>query len=324
MKTEAIRIHETGAADKMLWEEISLPQLQADEVLVRNEAIGLNYIDIYYRKGLYVTPLPAVLGMEGAGVVEDVGCDSEMRVGERVCYCTAGLGAYAKHRIVKEDKLIRLPDNINFEDAAAVLLKGMTVEYLIRRTCPVRTGDTVLWHAIAGGVGLIACQWLKQLGVNIIGTAGSEEKAALAKEHGCDEVVLYNSEDVASRVREITDGKGVRVAFDSVGAATFAGTLDSLAVRGMFVSFGNASGAVPPFEPMLLAQKGSLFYTRPTLFSYCSDVTDMNESADALFYAMHAGLQVKIGMRTALTDVAEAHRALEKRQTTGSVVLLPS
>ena len=261
MKTEAVRIHETGGADKMRREEITLSSPAADEALVRHEAIGVNFIDVYHRTGLYPQPLPAVLGLEAAGVVEAAGEKSGVSVGERVGYCVAGLGAYAKHRLVKGERLIRLPDDIGFEQAAALLLKGMTVEYLIRRAYPVRAKDTVLWHAVAGGVGLIACQWLKQLGVRIIGTAGNEEKATLAKAHGCDEVILYDHEDVATRVCELTDGKGVPVAFDSVGAATFEGTLNSLAPRGVFVSFGNASGAVGAFEPSLLAQKGSLFFT---------------------------------------------------------------
>ncbi|MGI9337207.1 MAG: quinone oxidoreductase family protein [Gammaproteobacteria bacterium] len=319
-----MRIRQTGEADKLRAETITLPPLAAGEALVKVAAAGVNFIDVYHRTGLYPLPLPAVLGLEGAGVVEEVAADVvAVKPGDRVGFCAAGLGAYAGYKIAPAERLTPLPDDISFEQAAAVLLKGMTVEYLIRRLYPVRAGQVVLWHAAAGGVGLLACQWLKQLGATVIGTAGSEEKAQLAKAHGCDYVVLYGEEDVAKRVREITDGKGVPVAFDSVGASTFQSTLDSLAVRGMFVSFGNASGAVPPFEPGVLAAKGSLFFTRPTLMSYCASAAEIRESADALFFAVRGGLRINIGKTLPLADAALAHELLESRQTTAATILLP-
>ena len=323
-QAEAIRIHKTGGADVMRRENVSLPPPGPDEVLIETRAAGVNFIDVYHRTGLYPLELPATLGMEGAGVVEAVGENvSDLQVGARVGYCVGGIGAYSSRRLLKADAAIPLPDDVSFEQAAAVLLKGMTVEYLIRRVRPVRAGEYVLFHAAAGGVGLIACQWLKQLDAIVIGTAGSEEKAALAREHGCDHVILYNKEDVAARTREITGGEGVPVAFDSVGQATFDATLNSLSPRGMFVSFGNASGAVQPFAPSVLAQKGSLFFTRPTLAAYCAPPADMRASADALFFAMRAGLHPIIGDTLPLSDATNAHRALEARKTSGSTVLLP-
>ena len=324
LETAAIRIRETGGVDVMRRETVSLPPPGAGEVLVETRAAGVNFIDVYHRTGLYPLPLPATLGMEGAGVVEAVGEGvSGVVPGARVGYCVGGTGAYSERRLLKADAVIPLPDDVSFEQAAAVLLKGMTVEYLIRRARPVRAGEFVLLHAAAGGVGLIACQWLKQLDAKVIGTVGNEEKAALAEAHGCDHVIFYDKEDVAARVREITGGAGVPVAYDSVGRATFAATLDSLAPRGMFVSFGNASGAVEPFAPSVLAQKGSLFFTRPTLAAYCAPPADMRASADALFFAMRAGLRPVVGATLPLADAAEAHRALEARKTTGSTVLLP-
>ena len=324
METEAIRIHQTGGVDTLRYETVSLPMPAKDEVLIKTQAIGVNFIDVYHRIGFYPVPLPAILGMEGAGVIESVGDDVvDFKGGDRVGYCVGGLGAYATYRVIKADALIALPDDLSFEQAAAVLLKGMTVEYLIRRTYAVRAGETVLLHAAAGGVGLIACQWLKQLGAVVIGTVGNEEKAALAMAHGCDYVIFYDKEDIAARVREITNGKGVPVAYDSVGRATFEATLNSLAARGMFVSFGNASGAVEAFAPALLAKKGSLFFTRPTLMAYCGEAAQMRASADALFFAMRAGLQPVIGSTLPLAEAAKAHRALEARETTGATILLP-
>ena len=324
MKTQAIRIDKTGGAEVMQMAEVVLPPPSDDEVLVRNMAVGVNFIDVYHRTGLYAVPLPATLGLEGAGVVEAAGAATGFSPGERVGYCTGGLGAYANFRLIKSAALVRLPDDVSFEQAAAVLLKGMTVEYLIRRAHSVGAGDTVLFHAIAGGVGLIACQWLKQLGATVIGTVGSEKKAELAAEHGCDHVILYEREDVAARVREITNGAGVPVAFDSVGAATFAATLDSLSPRGMFVSFGNASGAVPPFAPSVLADKGSLFFTRPKLMDYCAVPEELRASADALFFAIHAGLRINIAGARPLSAAADAHRDLEARRTVGSMILSPN
>ena len=324
METSAIRIHEHGGTEVMRQESVSLPAPGAGEVLVKNRAIGVNFIDVYHRIGLYPAALPATLGMEGAGEVEAVGAGVEnFTPGARVGYCVGGLGSYAEYRLISAEALIALPDDIDFEQAAAVLLKGMTVEYLIRRLYTVRAGDMVLWHAAAGGVGLIACQWLKQIGATVIGTAGDAEKAELAKSYGCEHVILYKEEDTAAKVREITGGKGVIVAYDSVGESTFDATLNSLSPRGMFVSFGNASGAVSPFAPALLAQKGSLFFTRPTLMAYCSPPDDMRTSADALFFAMRAGLHPIIGKTLPLAEAAEAHRALEARQTRGATVMCP-
>ena len=324
VQTHAVRIHETGGPEKMQWEEISLPAPGPGQALIRVAAAGLNFIDVYHRTGLYPAPLPVVLGLEGAGTVEAVGDDAgEVKPGDRVGYCVAGMGAYAEWRLAPAAKLIPLPDSISFEQAAGMLLKGMTAEYLIRRCHPVRAGDVVLFHAAAGGVGLIACQWLAKLGATVIGTAGDAEKAALAKAHGCAHVILYREEDVAKRVRELTDGRGVSAAFDSVGRATFRGTLDSLAPRGMFVSFGNASGPVEPFPPGLLAEKGSLFFTRPTLMGYCADAEEMRSCASALFAAAADGVKAEVHRRFPLKDAAEAHRALEARETTGATVLLP-
>ncbi len=324
LETTAICVHKTGGAEVMRTEKIRLSPPAAGEVLIRTRAAGVNFIDVYHRTGLYPLPLPFVLGMEGAGVVEAVGegvCG--IVPGARVGYCVGGVGAYAGYRLLNADAVIALPDDVSFESAAAVLLKGMTAEYLIRRVYPVRAGEFVLLHAAAGGVGLVACQWLKQLNATIIGTVGSEEKAEIARAHGCDYVILYDREDVAVRVREITGGEGVPVAYDSVGKATFTATLNSLAPRGMFVSFGNASGAVEAFAPSLLAQKGSLFFTRPTLAAYCAPPAEMRASADALFFAMRAGLSPVIGNTLPLADAACAHRALESRETTGATVLLP-
>lgn len=323
-ETDAIRIYETGGADVMRRETVRLPAPGADEILVKIRAAGVNFIDVYHRTGLYPLPLPATLGMEGAGEVAAVGAEvAEIAPGARVGYCVGGVGGYAGYRILKADAAIPLPDDVSFDAAAAVLLKGMTAEYLIRRAYPVRAGECVLLHAAAGGVGLVACQWLKQLDATVIGTVGSEEKAELARAHGCDHSILYDREDVAARVREITGGKGVPVAYDSVGRATFSATLNSLAPRGMFVSFGNASGAVEPFAPSVLAQHGSLFFTRPTLAAYCATPAEMRASADALFFAMRAGLRPVVGKTMPLADAAEAHRALESRETVGSTVLLP-
>lgn len=323
MRTKAIVLHETGAPEKMCWESIELPAIGAKQVLVRVVAAGLNYIDVYHRTGLYPLPLPSGLGLEGAGFVEAVGDEvTAFKVGDKVGYCVAGLGAYAEHRVVPDNKLIPLPANISPEIAAAVLLKGMTSEYLIRRTYPVTKNSTVLFHAAAGGVGLIACQWLKLLGATVIGTVGNEHKAALAKANGCDHTILYDSEDIVGKVAELTDGKGVDVVYDSVGAATFTASLKSLKPRGYFVSFGNASGAVAPFSPALLAEHGGLFFTRPSLMNYCATQEEMLASANAVFFAMNSGLKAHIKNSFELNNVVAAHHQLEARQTVGSTILL--
>ncbi len=334
--TRAVRFHAHGGPEVLRWEDVPLPPPGPGEARVRHTAVGLNFIDTYHRSGLYPVPgLPSGLGVEAAGVIEALGPGvaealPELAVGQRVAYAAGPPGAYGLRRNMVAERLVPLPDAVSDEVAAAALLKGMTVEYLIRRATPggappVRPGDTVLWHAAAGGVGLLACQWLRHLGVTVIGTVGSEEKAALARAHGCAHTVLYREEDVVARVRELTDGAGVPVVFDSVGAATFERSLDCLQPRGLMVSFGNASGPVPPCPPSLLAQKGSLFLTRPTLFAYTATRADLLASAAALFEVLEAGvLRVAVNQRWPLARAADAHRALEARQTTGATVLQPT
>lgn len=320
----AIRIHEPGGSDKMRWEEVSVGDPGPGEVRLRQTVCGLNFIDVYHRTGLYPLEYPTALGMEAAGVVDAVGDGvTELAVGDRVAYAAPPVGAYATERLMPWHRLVKLPDSIDDETAAAMMLQGMTVEYLIRRTYTVQPGDTVLFHAAAGGVGLIACQWLKQIGATVIGTVGSEEKAELAKAHGCDHTILYTSEDIAARVREITDGAGVPVVYDSVGAATVDGSLDSLRPRGLFVTFGNASGPINDFNLGILAPKGSLYVTRPTLMTYTAAREDLVESATALFEAHSKGLRIEINQRYPLSDAAEAHDDLEARKTTGSTILIP-
>jgi NADPH2:quinone reductase len=320
----AIRIHATGGPEVLTYETVDMPKPAAGEVLIRQTAIGLNFIDVYYRTGLYQMPLPFIPGMEGAGVVEDVGAGVKtLKAGDRVCYATRPLGAYVEYRTLPEDRLIKIPDDITDEQAAAALEKGMTAEYLLRRTFPVQKGQTILFHAAAGGVGLIACQWAKSLGVNVIGTVSSEEKAKLAKENGCAHVIIYSKENFVERVKEITDGKGVPVVFDSVGKDTFMGSLDCLQRRGMMVSFGNASGPVDPFPPAILSAKGSLYLTRPSMNDYTHELNEYQQSAKDLFDVMRSGaVKVPIRQRYALKNVAQAHRDLEGRKTTGSSILV--
>jgi NADPH2:quinone reductase len=292
---------------------------------VRHAACGLNYIDVYFRTGLYPQPLPAGLGMEASGVVEAVGSGvTHLQVGERVAYAGRPPGAYAEARVMPAEILVRLPDAIDFESAAGMMLQGMTVQYLFRRTFPLNGGETILFHAAAGGVGLIACQWARALGVTMIGTVGSEEKAALAKAHGCTHVINYKTQDFVAEVKEITGGKGVPVVYDSIGNDTFIGSLDCLSPLGTMVSFGSASGPVPPFSLNELASRGSLYITRPTLFTHTAKRENLDAMAGELF-AMVASGRVKIDttQRYALGDVAQAHRDLEARKTTGSVILMP-
>jgi NADPH2:quinone reductase len=324
--TKAIRIHAPGGPEALSYDDIDLSAPGEGEVQLRQTAIGLNYIDVYHRTGLYPVPaLPAVIGLEAAGVVESIGPGvTELAVGDRVAYANPPLGAYAQARNMPAHRLVRVPDAISDEQAAAIMLQGMTVEYLIRRTYAVKAGDTVLFHAAAGGVGLMACQWLNHLGVTVIGTVGSEAKAELAKANGCHHTILYKSEDIAARVREITDGAGVPVVYDSVGKDTFDASIDSLSPLGLFVTFGSASGPVPPVDPGLLSKKGSLFMTRPTLMTYTAKREDMVKSAEALFDVVQSGaVKIAINQRYALSEAAQAHRDLEARKTTGSTILLP-
>lgn len=322
----AIRIHRHGGPEVLSYEEVEVGAPGPGEVLVRHRAVGINFVDTYVRSGLYPVPsLPSGIGSEAAGVVEAVGDGvDDLSVGQRVAYATGPLGAYAEQRIVPADRLVPLPDAIADEVAAASMLKGMTVEYLVRRTYPVKAGETVLWHAAAGGVGLIACQWLKHLGATVIGTVSSDEKAELARAHGCDHTIVYTREDFVARARAITGGAGLPVVYDSVGRATFPASLDCLRPRGMFVSFGNASGKPDPFDMAVLAQKGSLYLTRPTLGTYTATREELLASANALFDVITRGaVKVEVNQRFALKDAADAHRALESRATTGSSVLLP-
>lgn len=323
--SKAIRIHAPGGPEAMIWEDVELGPPGPGQARVRHHAIGLNFLDVYHRTGLYKVPLPAGIGSEGAGVVEAVGEGvTNVKVGDRVAYASPPPGSYSEARNIAADRLVNLPDALSFEQGAAMMLKGMTVQYLIKRTFKVQPGMTVLWHAAAGGVGLIACQWLKALGVTIIGTAGSADKAALAKAHGCDHVILYNQENFTERVKELTGGKGVPVVYDSVGKDTFMASLDCLQPFGMMVSFGNASGPVPPFDLAILAAKGSLFVTRATLNTYAAKREDLVAGAKDLFDIVTAGkVKIEINQRYALKDAVQAHRDLEARKTTGSTILLP-
>jgi NADPH2:quinone reductase len=321
----AIRIHATGGPEVMALEEIAVGEPGPGQARVRHTAIGVNYIDTYHRGGLYPLPLPTGLGNEAAGVVEAVGAGVDwIKPGDRVGSCTGPLGAYSTARIVPADRLVKLPDEIDDRSAAAIMLKGLTVQYLLRQTYRLQGGETILFHAAAGGVGLIACQWARALGVTMIGTVSTDEKAALAREHGCAHTIVYSRENFVERVKEITGGKGVPVVYDGVGKDTFPASLDCIAPRGMFVSFGNASGPVAAFNLGLLAQKGSLYATRPTLVNYATDRTSLNAMANELFGLVRAG-KIKADVRQTfpLAAAAEAHRALQSRQTTGSTLLLP-
>ncbi|MDH3207777.1 MAG: quinone oxidoreductase [Gemmatimonadota bacterium] len=320
----AIVVSKVGGPEVLEWKEVDSGTPGSGEVLVRHTAVGLNFIDVYHRTGLYPLEPPFTPGVEGAGVVEALGDGvADLKVGDRVAYTgNAGPGSYCELRVLPRAKLYKLPDTIDDATAAAIMLKGATVEYLVRRTFPVKAGDWALLHAAAGGVGLLASQWLHALGANVIGTVGSKEKAELAKKNGCDHVILYRDEDVPARVREITSGRGVDVAYDSVGGATFMGSLDSLKPRGMMVTFGNASGPVEPMIPLELAKRGSLFLTRPRVMDYYSIQADADEGIGALFDVVGSGkVKPHIGRRYPLAEVAEAHRDLEARRTVGSTVL---
>ncbi len=323
--TKAITIHETGGPEVLRWEDVPLPAPGAGQALVRHRAIGVNYIDTYHRSGLYPLTLPAVLGLEGAGVVEAIGPGvRDVAVGDRVAYAGGPPGAYAESRVMPADRLVPLPPAISEVQAAGMMLKGMTAQYLLRRTFPVGPGCTILFHAAAGGVGLIACQWAKRLGARVIGAVGSEAKAALARANGCDEVIVYTKENFVARVKELTDGRGVAVVYGAVGKDTWEGSLDCLQPLGMMVSFGNASGPVPSFSPLVLSAKGSLFLTRPTLVHYTAARDDLLVAARELFDVVGAGsVNVSVNQCYPLQDAAQAHRDLEARRTTGSTVLLP-
>lgn len=326
MSTRAIRFARPGGPEVLELRDVEVGEPGPGQVLVRHTAVGVNFIDTYHRSGLYPVPsLPSGLGTEAAGVIEALGEGvSDLSVGQRVAYATGPLGAYAERRVLPADRLVPLPDSISDETAAAALLKGMTVEYLIRRTYPVRAGDTVLWHAAAGGVGLIAVQWLAHLGATVIGTVSSDEKAELARAHGCHHTIVYTRENFVERVREITGGAMVPVVYDSVGRATFPASLDCLRPRGTFVGFGNASGKPEPFDMQILSLKGSLYLTRPNLFTYTASRAELLESARALFAVIESGaVRIEVRQRFPLAQAADAHRALESRATTGSTVLLP-
>jgi NADPH2:quinone reductase len=322
----AIRVHATGGAEALAYEEVEVGQPGPGEVRLRQTAIGLNYIDVYFRTGLYPAPgTPFTPGLEAAGVVEAVGEGvRDVNVGDRVAYAAPPLGAYAAERLMPAAKVVPVPDGVSDEQAAAMMLKGMTAWYLLRRTFPVESGQTILFHAAAGGVGLIACQWAKALGAEVIGTVGSEAKAALARAHGCAHVIRYDQEDVVARVGEITSGKKVPVVYDGVGADTFEASLDCLAPLGMMVCFGQSSGAVPPFDLGVLNTKGSLFLTRPSLMAYTAAREDLLTAAKDLFGVVESGaVKIEINQRFPLADAKAAHEALEGRKTTGSTLLMP-
>ncbi len=323
--SKAIRIFKTGGPKVMEYLDVEVGDPGPGEARVRQAACGLNYIDVYFRTGLYPQPLPGGLGMEGAGIVEAVGAGvNHVRVGDRVAYAGRPTGAYAQTRVMPASILLKLPDAIPLETAAGMMLQGLTVQYLFRRTFALRGGETILFHAAAGGVGLIACQWAKALGVTMIGTVGSDEKAALAKAHGCAHTINYNRENFVERVKQITGGKGVPVVYDSIGQDTFTGSLDCLAPLGMMVSYGSASGPVAPFSLNELASRGSLFITRPSIFTYTAQREDLESMAADLFGVVTSGkVNIDINQRYALQDAAQAHRDLEARKTTGSSILIP-
>jgi NADPH2:quinone reductase len=322
---KAIRFHKTGGPEVLAWDDVEVGDPGPGQLRIRHHAIGVNYVDTYQRSGMYPLQLPSGCGSEGAGVVEAVGPGvTDFKPGDRVTYATAPVGAYSEARLYPAERAVKLPEGISFETAAAMMLKGLTVQYLIKRTFKVQPGMTVLWHAAAGGVGLIACQWLKALGVKVIGTAGSDAKAALARDHGCDHTIVYTRENFVERTKELTGGKGVPVVYDSVGKTTFMGSLDCLQPLGMMVNFGSASGAPEPFNPGVLQQKGSLFLTRPTLNTYAAKRDDLVAGANDLFDVVKSGkVRIEIAQRYPLKDAAQAHRDLEARKTTGSTILVP-
>ena len=320
----AIRCHRTGGPEVLTWEDVPVGKPGKGQVLVRHTAVGLNFIDVYFRTGLYPAPTPFVPGQEAAGVVEAVGRGvTALKVGDRVAYGSGPIGSYAEMRVMDAAQLVRIPSGISDVEAAAMMLKGLTAQYLIRRIHKVAPGETILVHAAAGGVGLIACQWASHLGATVIGTVGSKEKAKIAKAHGCTHPIIYTEEDFVARVKKITKGKGVPVVYDSVGKDTFPASLDCLVPRGMFVTYGNSSGPIPPFAPGILTQKGSLFMTRPSLPAYIATPEELASAARDLFKVVKSGaVKIEVNQTFPLKDAAKAHRALEARRTTGSTVLV--
>lgn len=318
----AIRIHQTGGPEVLKWEKVEVGMPGVGEVRLRQEAVGLNFIDVYHRTGLYKQELPLIPGVEAAGIVEVLGTGVDsLKVGDRVAYA-GPIGGYAEERLIPADRLVKLPSAISSETAAAMMLQGLTAEMLLRRVYRVKAGEKILVHAAAGGVGLILCQWAKALGVEVIGTVGSDEKAELAYAHGCAHPIVYTRQDFVTEVNRITDGRKLPVVYDGVGRDTFMKSLDCLQRRGMMVSYGNASGPVDPFSATLLAQKGSLFLTRPTLFDYVVSRAELEQAANDLFGVIETGeVKVEVKQRFALRDAAEAHQALEARKTSGSTVL---
>ncbi|MEK6352648.1 MAG: quinone oxidoreductase [Burkholderia cenocepacia] len=322
---KAIRYDQPGGPDVMKWVDVDVGAPKAGEVRIRQHAVGLNYIDVYFRTGLYPQPLPGGLGMEAAGEVTAVGDGvTAFKIGDRVAYVGQPPGAYAQERVMPAERVVKLPDGISYDDAASVMLQGLTAHYLLRRTYPVKAGDTILIHAAAGGVGLLVCQWAKALGATVIGTVGSDEKAELAKAHGCDHPIVYTRENFTQRVKAITNGAGVPVVYDSIGKDTYIGSLDCLAPLGYFVSFGNASGPLPPIDSKEFSSRGSLFFTRPTLFSYIAKRADLDAAATELFDVILSGkVKTSINQRYPLAEVGRAHADLEARKTTGSTILVP-
>jgi NADPH2:quinone reductase len=322
--TEAIRIHNTGGPEVMSWEEVTLAAPGPGEALVRQHYVGVNFVDVYHRRGVYKLPLPSGLGSEAAGVVEAVGPGvTDFQPGDRVACGTGPVGAYAEARVVPADRLVRLPDDIDDRTAACIMLKGLTAQYLLLQTTQIEPGDTILMHAAAGGVGQIACQWAKHLGATVIGTVGSDEKVALARANGCDHVIVYTRENFVERVHEITGRRGVRVVYDGVGKDTFAGSLDCLQPRGLLVMFGQSSGVVPPFDLGVLSVKGSLYVTRPTLGTYAATPEALRRMAGDLFAVVRSGaVRILPPQQFSLREAGAAHAALEARATTGSIVLV--
>jgi NADPH2:quinone reductase len=318
----AIRIHAPGGPEALIWDEVDVGEPGPDQVKIRQAAAGLNFIDVYHRTGLYPQQMPFTPGVEGAGTVESVGERvANLKAGDRVAYA-GPLGGYAEERLIEADRLVKLPNEIAFDQAAAMMLQGMTARMLLRAVYPVKDGDTILVHAAAGGVGLILCQWASALGATVIGTVSTEEKAELARARGCAHPILYTKQDFATEVDKLTAGQKLPVVYDSVGKATFMKSLDCLRPRGLMVSFGNASGPVEPFSPLVLSQKGSLFLTRPTLFNYIATRPELDQAANDLFDVVRSGkVKIEVKQRFPLAEAAEAHRALEARKTTGSAIL---